>query len=49
MNTAPEDEKVSAQDVSLKKANRRLAIVLGVVASILALWPLYILRQGLGS
>lgn len=37
------------QDNSLKKANIRLALFLGAVAVLLAGWPLYMLRQGMGS
>lgn len=40
---------MSEQDSSLKKSNIRLAIGLGLVAMLLSLWPLYILKQGLGA
>ena len=41
--------QMNEQKASLKKANIRLAFFLGGVAVLLALWPLYLLRQGLGS
>ena len=39
---------MSEQETSLKKSNIRLAIGLGLVALVLAMWPLYILNQGFG-
>ena len=44
-----ETSKMSEQDNTLKKSNIRLAIGLGLVAVLLSMWPLYILRQGLGA
>ena len=32
-----------------KKANIRLAMVLAAVAGLIALWPLYLLRHGIGG
>lgn len=40
---------MNEQSESLKKSNIRLAIALGAVAVLLALWPLYYLRQSVGS
>jgi hypothetical protein len=40
---------MSEQDASQKRSNIRLAVALGAVALILSMWPLYILRQGLGG
>ena len=31
-----------------KKSNLRIALILGGIAILIALWPLYILRHGLG-
>ena len=36
-------------DPATRKANLRLALVLGIIALGLSVWPLYLLRQGLGS
>jgi hypothetical protein len=36
-------------DDSVRKSNIRLALILGAVALLLAAWPLYMLRGGLGS
>ena len=44
-----ETSKMNEQDNTLKKSNIRLAIGLGIVAMVLAMWPLYILKQGLGG
>ncbi len=37
------------QDAALRKANIRLALILGAVAVLLAAWPLYALREAMGS
>lgn len=40
---------MNEQNTALKKSNLRLALALAAVAAVLAMWPLYILRQGLGG
>jgi hypothetical protein len=37
------------QDAALKRANIRLALILGAIAMLLAAWPLYALREAMGS
>jgi len=37
------------RDDLVRKSNIRLALILGAVALLLAAWPLYMLRGGLGS
>ena len=37
------------QDAATRKANLRLALILGAIALALSIWPLYALRQAVGS
>ena len=32
-----------------RKANLRLALILGAIAALIGLWPLYLLRHGVGG